>query len=247
MGVTRASKKRLTNTRLKFDSDDDDFETPVFRNTQKCDTRVSPENSDEESEDNLSRQCDEAVDEEDADRLPDIETGEESDDVPDEITFSQSRESALTQINRVMQQIRNDNSQKKTKRKQQDMIFKQQKKKKLENFVAQKLPDDFLDSLPSVLEEKLKKDEKAAPRELDKESDVTDSETEDVQHNEDFIPLERLQGIEVVSLRHDKPKHKTLAQSAAEFRQSRLYGGKIPREDFQHICSRIEKRRVRRK
>ena len=40
----------------------------------------------------------------------------------------------------------------------------------------------------------------------------------------------RSHGIKVVSLKDAQPRHKSLAQSAAEFRQNHLYGGHIRRE-----------------
>ena len=56
-----------------------------------------------------------------------VRSEEDSDDIPEEVTFSQSRAAALAQISSAMKQTRDATAEKRAKRKNQDALFKQQK------------------------------------------------------------------------------------------------------------------------
>ncbi|XP_056001304.1 uncharacterized protein LOC125664807 [Ostrea edulis] len=160
----------------------------------------------------------------------------EDDDVPEAMSFSSGRETALHQMKTALQQIGRNKEKMKEKRRQINEQNKLQKQKKLEALAKKKLSADFFDDLPDVIPNSNNLKRKAVhtndsqpARDSEDEESFADTE-EDQDVNDDFIPLEeRLGGVSVEKVKETKKKVLTSVEQALQFKQQKLYGGKIPR------------------
>ncbi|XP_071111133.1 U3 small nucleolar RNA-associated protein NOL7-like [Haliotis cracherodii] len=159
---------------------------------------------------------------------------DDSDAAPEDVGFSETRATALSQMRQAMTQIKEEKLQLKTKRKQRDEKFKEQKRIKLE--AVSRLPDEILNSLPEKLSEEKKETDKEKKKHEDKNR-VTiplSKQSTVFEETEDYLPLktgfvDSETGIKAMPLK-DLRKRMAISQSAANFRNSRLYGDHRRRE-----------------
>ncbi|XP_067659199.1 U3 small nucleolar RNA-associated protein NOL7-like [Haliotis asinina] len=237
---------------------DDEFETPAFRDIGKDDQTKETEESDSEAdlvEAGGSSEEGSSDDEEELELADDDGANDEddSDAAPEDVGFSESRATALSQMKQAMTQMKKEKLQLKAKRKQRDEKFKEQKRIKLE--ALSRLPDEILDSLPEKLNEERKVAEKGKKKKGEKKHKAKKEDPDKKKHvtvfeeTEDYIPLETgfidsETGIKAMPLK-DLRKRMAISQSAANFRNSRLYGDHRRRESTQAYLAKLEKRKAR--
>lgn len=260
----------------------DDFESDIFKSFNSNESEKESEKSDEddinfdgeeddESDDNLLVNSDSEDANQDGDdiesRIPSKQGGDDSDDeeddddVPEAISFSSSKQSAMEQMKKAIKLIGDIKQNTKLKRKKLDEKYKEQKRKKLEDLSKNRLPEEFLADLSDVKEsnklssgenhEKTKKSKKVKfkVKNLNSEDEdvgsLADTEEDFHETKEDFIPLEsedRLGGVEVVSLPEDINSNLPVSKDVINFKDQWLYGKSLRRESAK---SRILKRKAR--
>ncbi|XP_046338331.2 bud site selection protein 21-like [Haliotis rufescens] len=237
---------------------DDEFETPAFRDIGKDDETKETEEIDSE-EDLVEAEevsAGEGSSDEDLELAHDDVASDEddSDAAPEDVGFSETRATALSQMRQAMTQIKEEKLQLKAKRKQRDEKFKEQKRIKLE--AVSRLPDEILNSLPEKLSEEKKETDKGKQKKKEKKKhegkkqDLSIKKQSTVfEETEDYLPLktgfvDSETGIKAMPLK-DLRKRMAISQSAANFRNSRLYGDHRRRESTQAYLAKMEKRKVR--
>ncbi|ESO10528.1 hypothetical protein HELRODRAFT_183560 [Helobdella robusta] len=74
--------------------------------------------------------------------------GEDNEDgAPDEVTFKEGLEKMLNKKKIIMEKLEDDEERLKAKRKRQDELYKEQKRKKLNELEEMKLPEEVLESV----------------------------------------------------------------------------------------------------
>ncbi|XP_061163105.1 nucleoplasmin-like protein ANO39 [Saccostrea echinata] len=235
-------RRKLRDLKAKAE----EYESVLFPKDDKND---SDDSSDEDGEDislNIrSRTQDDESEEEEA-------GSEEDDEVPEAVSFSSGRKAALQEMKTALQQIGQNKQKVKDKRRQLNEQFKLQKQKKLEDLAKKKLSEDFFDDLPEAIpkENNLKRkavntDHSKQAKDSEDEESFADTE-EDFEINDDFIPLEeRLGGVTVEKVKENEKKIMSSVEQARQFKQQRLYGGKIPRMTNDSLIALKGKRRAR--
>ncbi|XP_045161695.2 nucleolin-like [Mercenaria mercenaria] len=230
------------------DEEENRFETEAFSHLNDDETEDSKPEHDQEwgSEDS---------DPEDVQEKPETDSDDEA---PDDVGFHDSRQSVLSQLRSAMRQVDAEKQKKKSKRKQLDTQFKEQKAKKQEDLEKTKLPEDFLESIDDVIPKKIQKTEgkryedgKKRRNRKPKTEATLEMDSAIVQKSDDrlsanFIAFtDSASGVQVADLKYLEKQSKTVAQLAAEFRHSKLYGKNVKRESNQKRLAKKEKRRHR--
>jgi len=206
-------------------------------------------NSDDESEDeglNLDTEHKEDV----QDNLV-IESGDDSDAAPDDVTFEAGRTQVLSKVKDALQQISREKEKLRTKRRQKDVQFKTQKIQKMSDSENRRLPDDILDRLTDK-PIKTKTDKKVKAEQTDKEKAETEQDVlvDDLlgssgsEDEESFIPLEE-SAVRAVCVDEVIKSSMSSAEKAADFRNQRLYGGHVRREAMKDKLAKKIKRKAR--
>lgn len=253
--------------RFKPSEDEEKFETEALSFLNNDETQKQNKHKkdfDSESEPELS-----GTDESDVEEKLLLENDEEGeagnsdDEAPESVGFHDSKKAVLAQFRSAMKQIDEEREKKKEHRQKLEQQFKEQKAKKLEKLSKSKLPEEFLEELDEEIPKKKKKKEKSKKKKKEeKEAQDLDNDLDDLQDDpiddldttphtdgtfgEDFISLtDSVSGVEVTEVKSLQKKQQTLAQIAADFRNSRLYGPNIRRESNSKLMAIKEKRRQR--
>ncbi|XP_048257263.1 uncharacterized protein LOC124119415 [Haliotis rufescens] len=164
---------------------------------------------------------------------------DDRDAAPEDVGFSETRATALSQMRQAITQIKEEKLQLKANRKQRDEKFREQKRIKLE--AVSRLPDEILNSLPEKLSEEKKETDKGKQKKKEKKKHEGKKQDHCIkkqstvfEETEDYLPLKTgfvasETGIKAMPLK-DLRKRMAISQSAANFRNSRLYGDHRRRE-----------------
>ncbi|XP_014781829.1 glutamic acid-rich protein [Octopus bimaculoides] len=174
----------------------------------------------------------------------------DSDDAPEEVTFSTSKKATLETARQVHENLRDINEKKKEKRKR---IQERNTRQKLEKQKAVQVLDEkssetgtvsktAVPQLPAAFSDDDDDDDEIDDDDEEKQTDNPSDREDEVEFTEDenFIPLTR--GIKVVPL--TKRINKT-ANSALNFRQQSLYGNRIKRDSAKDYFMKKTKKRAR--
>ncbi|KAK6175313.1 hypothetical protein SNE40_013801 [Patella caerulea] len=205
------------------------------------------ENSEEdEDEESVDEEAEEEEEEENLLLPSDVDDDDDSDAAPEDIGFNVSKDLALKKIKNAIDVLKNEKATTKNKRKLKDELFLQQKKQKLKNFEKNKLSDDILEAVSG---KPLKKHRKSTDNDVENNKRIK-FDDDDLEmlgeekriESEEFIPLNSSKGLVVKSV---GSKNRNISQTAQDFKNNMLYGGRIKRIDAQGLQRQIAKRRVR--
>ncbi|XP_060074125.1 nucleolar protein 7-like [Ylistrum balloti] len=253
--------RRYTSRKVE----DDEFESEIFKDIErKTQEENGTSGSECESVESESSGNEELLVESDEDYDEDTtgakikqakvdceEDSDQDDDAPETVSFQSGKENAIQKMRQVMKQIDTEKIALKTKRRQLDQQYKDQKKRKLEKLSKSKLPEDFFDDLPEKMSN-VKKSTSSTNKKVRKiadeeEASLADTEEDFGVSNEDFIPFDnnRLDGFEVSTVQ----SHKQLAMSskvkAEDFRKTRL--SNVPRHSSKVHFAKLEKKKALKK
>ncbi|XP_013421169.1 nucleolar protein 7 isoform X2 [Lingula anatina] len=205
----------------KFDSDED--------------SDAEEERSDLESEKEEVRSEDE-----------DLLVESDSDAEPEDISFSAGRTAALTKVKDTLKQMEGERVKLKEKRRKQQEMHMLQKKQKLDALSQKRLPDNLLQSLSKGPVIKRRKDGMTEGQEVEEKERLSGEEKDDEVEEQGYVPLNSSSAnFEVLSLKHDLKSLSNKTQTAAEFKQALLYGGRIHRESVKAQRAKTTKRKAR--
>ncbi|CAI9740733.1 Hypothetical predicted protein [Octopus vulgaris] len=184
---------------------------------------------------------------------PGTDVSDDSDDAPEEVTFSTSKKATLETARQVHENLRDIKEQKKEKRKR---IQERNTRQKLEKQKAVQVSDKESSDTRTVSKTAVPQLPAASSDDDDDNDDDDEDDDEDeekqtdnlsagedqVEFTEDknFIPLTR--GIKVVPL---TKKINERANSASNFRQQSLYGNRIKRDSAKSYFMKLKKKRAR--
>lgn len=162
------------------------------------------------------------------------------DDAPDDVGFTQSKESALDQLKSVTEAAKKlRDEERKSRRKRQETLREQKEKKRirLEEIRKKKIDVSILEALadPKQLAKAAEEKSKGASKikKLDVDEDHSEGASDDAQSaDEDFIPLVAAGGGGggggrtrfQVSSRADRLKQKSASADAMQFKRSKFFG-----------------------
>lgn len=173
------------------------------------------------------------------DQVEAILADSDSDDAPEDVSFTVGRESALSRVRGAISQVTAERKKAKEKRRKHNEEYLLQKKRKLDTLAKSKLSDDILMGIASKhpVQQSIKKSNNAMP-EVDHPNSEEEDEGDADDESQDFIPLEQ-QGFKVVSLKEDVKKVPT------SFKQQMLFGDRVHRESVQSYSAKAVKRKAR--
>jgi len=191
-------------------------------------------------------------------QLQDLSDDEDDDAAPDDVSFVMSKQSALESLQRARAQIEKEKASLKEKRLKRELLYQQQKKRKLVSSA-----DDSEEGLTKSTSKtgkinKTNKTDKTSLKNIsgtDKinklvqrsdEDDVGDDECSlnIKEASEDFIPLTQSGGMKAVYIK-DVSRLVPDKQSAILFKQQQLFGSHIKRETMKERLASNEKKRAR--
>ncbi|XP_033763138.1 bud site selection protein 21-like [Pecten maximus] len=244
--------------------EDDEFESEIFKDIEKkTEDKSGTSGSENESVESESSENENLLVESDEEYDGDIvgatieRTGmdhmedSDGDDAPETVSFQSGKDNALQKMKQVMKQIDTEKIALKTKRRQLDQQYKEQKKRKLEKLSKSKLPEDFFNDLPEKLSDvkskSSSKNKRVSSIADEEEGSLADTEEDfDVSKN-DFIPLDnnRLSGIEVSTVQIHHQKAMSSKCRAEDFRTARL--SNVPRHSSKAYFATLEKKKALKK
>ncbi|BFZ23053.1 hypothetical protein BsWGS_26092 [Bradybaena similaris] len=193
----------------------------------------------------------------------------DDDDAPEEVSATSSRQQGISQLKDIKESLRKSKEEEREKRRQRNEMFRIQKEKKLKDLSKRRLPDEVLEAISAKSAKASHKNEGSVPskaatisrsdgddegdnsEEDNKNSDPGDLSDSGVEGSvegysaaEEFIPLGAGNGLALVTPGAVVKTAETAAQRALNFKQSRLYDRRIPRENAQQRRAKLEKRKV---
>ncbi|XP_052768762.1 uncharacterized protein LOC128209005 [Mya arenaria] len=249
-------KGRKGPNRFRQEKDDAKFETEAFAYlNEDTDADTGRPNKikrfDSDDELSLSEQEESGPEDNPVEDAPVDDTGSD-DEAPEDVGFHDSKQSVLAQLKSAMRQVDTGKARRKELRKKMDAQFKEQKAKKKEDLAKSKLPEDFLESLDEKIPQKSKVVKgKRKQKKLEESGNSEEDETiKSVQKKikisfkEDFISLtDSVSGVEVADVRKVEKRGQSQVQTAADFRNNRLYGTHVRRESNKKRMAKAEKRK----
>ncbi|KAG9355889.1 hypothetical protein JZ751_000733 [Albula glossodonta] len=173
---------------------------------------------------------------------------DDDDEAPEEVTFEDSKATALRSMKQAIDSVRREKELLKEKRKKRQELFQEQKKRKL-------LPDDILEEIDSAVPKKPKVSEVEAEKESGEEASSSVVEESEGSDDDDLVVEEKgkekrrrrykrrsLKGNCSVMRVQDQSLANKQQQSALKFIQSRLYGKGTNRTTASQLLSLENKR-----
>ncbi|XP_078143694.1 U3 small nucleolar RNA-associated protein NOL7 isoform X1 [Centroberyx gerrardi] len=164
------------------------------------------------------------------------------DEAPEEVTFEDSKDSALRTMKQALERARREKELLKEKRRKRQELFQEQKKRRL-------LPADVLEEIGTAPSKKQKlsedQDEEAGGSEEEEEEEGAGSDEEDDGREDktgEMANVQNLKGNYTVTTVKERPAASSQQQAAVDFLQSRLYGAGSGRTTSNELLSLDNKR-----
>lgn len=161
-------------------------------------------------------------------------SGSDSDEAPDDIGFTTSKEQALETLRGAADLIRQEKLKTKEKRRKRQEKFAEQKQEKLDRLKAKQIDPSILDELPDELPSK---SDNAVPVEEASEVQSKKIKFDEDDDNDEYLALSTGTKFKVVSQR-DQTRMKTASDEALNFRERHLFGSHVRREAHKSVILR---------